>query len=215
MLALETTIESQYANSPTLLQLIQNMNEYVDPRASFQMFYDFVWNVDTAQGFGLDILGKIVGVTRLLKVPGAGDTFGFNNASSPPDWRPFGQGTFSRGTDGTLSVRLPDNAFRVLVLTKALANIVATNARSINQLLQNLFPGRGRAYVIDLGGMAMQYTFEFSLEVWEFAMLVSALPHPAGVAVSVVVIPTSQFFGFQEAGDAAPFDVGVFFDPGA
>lgn len=187
------------------------MNDAIDPRVDIQAFYDAVWNVDTAYGFGLDILGRIVGVSRFLKIPASTqDLFGFINASSPQDWRGFGQGTFSLGLDNSLSIELPDDAFRVLILTKALANIVATNARSINTLLQNLFPGRGRAYVIDLGGMAMQYTFEFQLADWEFAMLLAALPHPAGVAVSLVVVPTSQFFGFQEAGDAAPFDVGVF-----
>lgn len=211
MINVGSTLVSQYANSPTILALIDSMNDAIDPRIDIQAFYDTVWNVDTAIGFGLDILGDIVGVSRFLKIPGEAKVLGFNNPSSPPDWQPFGQGTFSRGLDNTGSFPLPDDAFRVLILTKALANIVSTNARSINQLLQNLFPGRGRAYVIDLGGMAMQYTFEFQLADWEFAMLLAALPHPAGVAVSLVVVPSSAFFGFQEAGDAAPFDVGVFF----
>lgn len=210
MIDYTTTLVSQYANSPTLVGIIASMNDAIDPRVDIQAFLDNVWNVDTAQGFGLDILGDIVGVSRFLKIPGADRILGFNNASSPPDWTPFGQGTFSRGLQNGLSISLPDDAFRVLILTKALANIVSTTARNLNQLLMNLFPGRGRAYVIDLGGMAMQYTFEFQLADWEFAMLLAALPHPAGVSVSLVVIG-SGFFGFQEAGDALPFDVGVFF----
>ena len=213
MINVERTIISQYANSATLVQLIQNMNEYFDPRVNFQTFYDYVWNVDTAQGFGLDILGRIVGVDRLLQVPNSQDIFGFNNPSVPPDWRPFGQGTFFSGGLLTNAFFLPDNAYRVLVLTKALANITETTARGINALLQNLFPGRGRAYVIDLGDMAIQYTFEFEpvLFPWELAMLKATLPHPTGVSVSVVSVAIDGFFGFQEAGDAQPFDQGVFF----
>lgn len=62
----EQTIISQYANSPTLLKLIRNFNDYIDPTCDIDNFYDFIWNVDTAQGFGLDIWGRIVGVSRAL-----------------------------------------------------------------------------------------------------------------------------------------------------
>lgn len=50
MVNVEQTIISQYANSATIVQLIQNMNGYVDPQADFDNFYNYVWNVDTAQG---------------------------------------------------------------------------------------------------------------------------------------------------------------------
>ncbi len=214
----EQTIISQYANSPTIVQLIQSMDEYVDPRTNVQTFYDYIWNVDTAQGFGLDILGRIVGVSRLLKIPGQSKIFGFRTPGTQV-WQPFGFGAFSRGASSIRSFPLPDNAYRVLVLAKALSNIIATNSKSLNHLVRNMFPGRGRAYVIDLGGMRMQYTFEFSVTVWEFAMLTTSgvLPSPAGVDVSVVVIPQQMFFGFaSENGlpnNLRGFDQGVFYDP--
>lgn len=193
------------------------MNEYVDPSTNFEAFYSFVWNVDTAVGFGLDIWGRIVGVSRLLRLSSNLDVFGFYNASIPSDWRPFNQGTFNTGTGGTEAYLLPDDTYRTLILTKALANIVATNASAMNQLLRNLFPGRGRCYVVDLGGMAMQFVFEFSLTQAEYAILTQsgALPHPAGVGFSVVVIPVGPgagLFGFSEAGvTSQPFDFGVFY----
>lgn len=62
----EQTIASQYANSPTLLKLIHNMNENIRPDADIDGFFNFIWNVDTAQGFGLDIWGRIVGVNRTI-----------------------------------------------------------------------------------------------------------------------------------------------------
>jgi len=213
MLDYQRTIISQYANSATLVELIRQENECFDPRVDFQQFFDYVFNVDTAQGFGLDILGRIVGVDRLLQIPNTLDLFGFNNSSVPPDWRPFGQGTFYSGMQLTSAFFLPDPAYRVVILTKALANIVEPTARGLNTLLRNLFPGRGRCYVIDLGNMAMQYTFEFDpiLQPWELAMLIATLPHPTGVKVSVVSVSPDGFFGFQEAGDAQPFNVGVFY----
>lgn len=63
---IEQTIISQYGNSPTLLKLIQNMNDNIDPSADIDGFFNFIWNVDTAQGFGLDIWGRIVNISRTI-----------------------------------------------------------------------------------------------------------------------------------------------------
>lgn len=216
MLDVVRTIISQYANSPTLRALIENMNDYVDPRADFEAFYAMMWNLDTAEGEGLDIWGRIVGVSRQLEISSNNETFGFLNEDFPPDWAPFGFGTFSTGNDLTTTYRLADDAYRVLILTKALSNICATNAPSLNALLQNLFPGRGRCYVLDLGQMRMRFVFEFSLTNIEYAILTQsgALPHPAGVRYSVLVVPTAGLFGFQENGPLVqPFDYGVFYNP--
>lgn len=211
MINVDRTVISQYANSPTLLRLIHNMDEYLDPRANMQAFYDFVWNVDTAQAWGLDIWGRIVGVSRLLQIPGDDPIVGFDNADVPKDWFPMSQGRFAREGEVTTSYELPDDAYRVLVLTKALANIAATTAPALNQLLCNLFPGRGKAYVRDLGNMAMQFVFNFSLTNVEYAILTQSgvLPHPAGVFYSVVIIPVGSF-GFRGQSSAHSFNNGIF-----
>lgn len=215
MLNVGQTIISQYANSPTMTRLVANVDEYIDPRVNMQAFFDAVWNVDTAVGFGLDIWGKIVGVSRLLKIPGNTTTLGFANSDVPADWAPFNVGTFYTGTNAGQSFELPDDVYRTLILVKALANIVATTAPSINQLLRNLFPGRGVCYVIDNGQMSMTFVFEFDISPSEYAILTQsgALPHPAGVKLSVIVV-SSDTFGFEEMGaDAQPFDQGTFYQP--
>lgn len=216
MLNVEATIISQYGNSATITQLVRNMNTYLDPRADFDTFYDFVWNVETAQGFGLDIWGRIVNVSRELQIPPDPNFFGFSDAL--PGSYPFGEQPFYDGTPGATSTyRLADDAYRQLILVKALANISATNAPSLNQLLQNMFAGRGRCYVNDLGGMALRYTFEFDLTPYEFAIMTQsgALPRPAGVNASLFQ-STLPLFGFSEAGvSAAPFGQGVFVPQGA
>lgn len=218
MLTVHKTIISQYSSTQTIVGLIERMNDAIDPRVDLQNFYDWCWNVDTAVGKGLDIWGSIVGVARLLKIPGDLDTFGFVNETIPYDWQPFNQGTFYKGAFDTQAYLLPDDTYRTLILTKALANIVATTAQNLNKLLRNLFPGRGRAYVTDDGGMAMTFTFEFEITTAEYAILTQSgvLPHPAGVRYSVHVIPTNIYFGFSEAlPGVLPFDYGVFYDPPA
>jgi hypothetical protein len=209
MIEIDRTIISQYANSATLVQLIHNLDAYIDPRTDIDQFYSFVWNVDTAQGFGLDIWGRIVNIGRDLYLPEV-DWLGFSEAL--PGSFPFDEQPFFDGGGSTNVFALADDAYRKLILTKALANIISTNAPSMNQLLQNLFADRGRCYVNDMGGMAMRYTFEFDLTPVEYAIVTQsgALPRPAGVLLYGFssMLP---LFGFSEAGESAsPFDEGVF-----
>ena len=64
--------------------------------------------------------------------------------------------------------------------------------------------------------MAMAFAFEFPLTVTEYAILTqsNALPHPAGVAVSIRQAAASDLWGFAQAGPLAqPFGFGVFYSP--
>lgn len=213
MIDFEKTIISQYGTTATITQLVHNMNDYIDPATDFDNFYDYVWNVDTAQGFGLDIWGRIVDISRTLQIPADLNYFGFNEAT--PGAYPFNEYPFYNGPPASEAYILSDDAYRQLILVKALANISSTNAPSINQLLQNLFANRGRCYVNDLGNMQIRYTFEFALTPSEFAIVTQsgAFPRPAGVLASYFNSPL-PLFGFSEAGEsAAPFDEGVFYNP--
>lgn len=213
MINVEQTIISQYGNSATITQLIAGMNEHIDPRADIDLFFDYVWNVETAQGFGLDIWGRIVNISRELTIPADPDYFGFSDAL--PGSFPFGEQPFYDETAVTTqNYRLSDDAYRSLILVKALANISSTNAPSVNRLLQNLFQERGRVYVNDLGNMQLRYTFEFTLTSYEFAIMTQShvLPRPAGVNAMILTTEV-PVFGF--ASDSAPFGQAPFIQEGA
>lgn len=216
MISVEQTIIRQYANSATIVQLIHNMDDYIDPRTDFDNFYNFVWNVETAQGFGLDIWGHIVNIGRSLQIPPSSAYFGFNEAL--PGSYSFNDQPFYDGTvPATQTYILSDDAYRQLILVKALSNITASTARSLNQLLQNMFVGRGRCYVNDLGNMSFRYTFEFLLTSYEFAIMTQsgAIPRPAGVSASLINLQM-PVFGFSEAGlGMAPFGQAPFIQEGA
>jgi len=181
------TIISQYANSDILTTLIGDFNTNVDQTRNFDLFYDLIFNVATAQGYGLDVWGRIVGVTRTLQVASV-RYFGFEEQAGTTD--PFGQSPFYSGQPITDNYQLSDDAFRVLIYAKALANISDGSIASINQILLNLFPGRGNAYVTDGLDMTMTYTFTFTLSDVELAIVSQSgvLPKPVGVAASVVQI---------------------------
>jgi hypothetical protein len=186
------TIISQYANSATINQLIANFNGYIDPTANLDAFFDLIWNVDTAVGYGLDVWGRIVGVGRVLQVA-SGIYFGFAEASDATSESPFNSGgPFFSGGATTGNYALSDDAFRLLIFAKALSNISNGSIPAINQILLNLFPGRGNAWVTDGGNMTMTYTFHFSpiLTPAEFAIVSQSgvLPKPVGVSSTVVQV---------------------------
>jgi len=204
----EATILAQYANSPIITGLIGYTNQEMRPDIDLDNFYNYVWDVDNAQGFGLDILGRIVNISRNINIPGTDINFGFEEAL--PGSYPFGQAPFYSGHQATTVYTLDDQAYRLLVLTKAFINICNFTCRSLNALLQILFAGRGPCYCLDLGNMTMKYVFEFELLVWELSLFQSLLPHPAGVLATIQVVPIEQTFGFQEGG-FPPFGLGNFF----
>src|ERR1700688_4087243 len=123
------TVLSQYANSPALMSLIESFNSAVDPSPNIDAFYDNVWNIQTAKGYGLQVWGRIVGVSNVLEIPGGTPFFGFEEAGTVSA-APFGQGAFYSGTQATQNYTLSDDAFRCLILIKALANISQSNIRS-------------------------------------------------------------------------------------
>lgn len=210
----EQTIISQYGNSATITALIYNMNDAIDPAADLDNFYSFVWNVETAVGFGLDIWGRIVNVSRYLQIPETANYFGFNEAGASA--YPFNEYPFYSGIPPvTNTYALSDDAYRQLILTKALSNISATTSPAINQLLQNFFAGYGRCYVNDMGKMGMRYTFEFLLTPLQLAIITQsgALPRPAGVSV-YMLNTLSPTFGFSEGG-GSPFGEGTFIQQNA
>jgi hypothetical protein len=212
MIDLEQTIQAQYANSPILLQLIQNMNSYIDPSANWTLFFNQVQNVLTAQGYGLDVWGRIVGVSRTVPIPAGNSSFYFRESGVGTPMGPGGAAPLYDGSKGTTLYRLGDTAYRMLVLTKALANISFASCPAINQLLQNLF-GVGAAFCSDLGNMQMQVTFT-NLSLLDYYILINSkvLPRPAGVMAFLYngYVPGKTFM-FRESGAGTPFGTGVLF----
>lgn len=210
------TVISQYANSPILLALIESFNAAVDRTEDLDRFFGLIWNVDTAEGYGLDVWGRIVGVSRVLSLP-SGSYLGFEEE---PDFDPFNQSPFYDGNASTSNYYLQDQAYRRLILAKAFANITDGSIPSLNTLLIFLFERVGRAfsgpafgfeespdgepfgqapfsgggsaanvYVADDGGMTMRYVFGFVPTPVELAIVEQSgvLPKPVGVLATVEV----------------------------
>jgi hypothetical protein len=193
----QSTVISQYNQSPTLQTLLYGINQWLDPTQNIDAFYKLIWNVDTAQGYGLDVWGRIVAVERTIANVETGDLYwGFGEASTlsakPFDTSkvklPQGGGIFYNGELFTSNVDLHDSDFRTLILAKAAFNICNGSIPAINQILMMLFgkaPKRGNAYVVDNQNMTMTYTFEFQPTPVEISIIqnTGVLPRPTGVQV--------------------------------
>ena len=202
---LKDTVISQYAHSPVMLSLIQSWNDAIDPAADLQAFYDTVWNVETAQGWGLDVWGRIVGISRNIDMQPEDEYVGFTQGFTP-----FAGGTWAGDGDTRRTFRLHDDMYRRVIMFKAMSNIIYAAAPHINRLLRAMFAGRGRAYFVKRGTMAARYVFEFYLHPIERHLVREMLPRPSGVMLDFYEPEAGKTFGFTES-KLAPFNEGAFF----
>lgn len=181
------TILSQYSNSPTLDAMITSYAEAMDLTEDFDNFYDMIWNVLTAEGYGLDCWGRIVNVSRTVPVVivGGPPTFGFNEPGN--DWQPWNQAPFFSGSGSSATVTMTDAQFRPVVLAKAATNIWDGSIPGWNSILLGLFSGRGTPHVADNQNMSVTLTFPFALTTLDLGIVQQSgcLPQPAGVAINL------------------------------
>ena len=197
----EQTVLSQYANSPVTTSLIDYFSQWFDPTANLQSFYSVIWNILSAQGFGLDIWGNILRVSRYIPIPNQ-NYFGFAGNG----WQPFNVAPFFIGGSTTNTFALPDAQYLTLLLAKAFANLARTSIQSLNALAQSVF-GAGAMCVLDLGGMAMAYVFATTPSAVNLAIAESSgvFPHPNGVATTV---RTALLYNAQLVAGSGGSDVG-------
>jgi len=203
MIDVEKTIISQYQKIPRLVSLVTNMNQFLDPRADIEAFLTNIMDIETANGYGLDCLGKIAGISRLLKITDTIPAWGFNiTGASPQPYKPFNYAVFNiKGA--TQNYMMADEIYRFIIQAKMLSNIVATTYPALDQVLKNLFPGRGDCYVIDNYDMSITYHFSFALTPVEQAIIAipGILPKPAGVDDGLRPLPDPlKVFGFKITG---------------
>jgi len=205
---IEKTIMSQYANSPRLMSIISGLWSALDPAKFTDDFYRLVMDIPNANSYGLDIWGRIVGIGRTVTfVNPDGEYFGFEDGFYPFNERPF-----SAPGSGTDTWELTNDAYRELILLKALANIVYASAPNINALMRAMFDKP--CYCLITGHMQMRYVFEFDLSPYQHHLVYETdiLPRPCGVDISIIISadPTG-IFGFDGSG-FQPFGQGVFYN---
>ena len=191
-------IQSQYAASVRITALLQSAKDHILPDADIALFYDTIFNVQTAQGYGLDVWGNIVGVSRSIP-----------SHESP-----------------TTMLFLSDEDFKQLIMVKASANIMDSSLYSMNYLLKQLYPNftcyiqlvnnwqndDGRYY--NSTPMEINYVFFGRLSNIERSIFdaVGDFNRGAGVHWNLFEFEQDEIFGYVGS-ELQPFDQGVFFQP--
>ena len=201
-------VQSQYAASPRILALLVKKAALLDPGRDLMLWYEKVFDPQTAQGVGLDIWGRIVGIGRTLWMQNT-EFFGFAyQLLENFDQAPFWIQSLSQG-----QVRLTDEAYRFLIFYKAAANIGNGSMASINALLNSLFEavhGPASCCVLETAPMEIRAVFRFYLTPYEQALLeqYGLLDRPAGVGFSWYQHDPQELFGFAGQ-ELQNFDNGV------
>lgn len=208
------TVISQYANSPRILAMIESFSDAIGSDGLSDLFFDSIWNIDTASSYGLDVWGRIVNVRRALYVPGgqSGDLFGFEEQGVGGVFG-FNQWPFNTLNTLTPNYILADEDYRRLILVKAFSNIADRSIPTMNAAMLQLFPDRGNVYVADGGDMTAAFVFGFQPTQLDLAILLQsgAFATPSGVLFTARVILPGTLLGFAEEGaTVATFSTGIF-----
>lgn len=148
-----------------------------------------VFNLRTANDFGLSVWAIILNMPLTFGVPGTGDraVFGF-----APDSLNFGNGNFGRDSAGVASLTTEQ---RRLVLRLRYYQLVSDGTvPHTNAVLRDVF---GQGYVVDPQNMTARYIFPQELPSVMRTVIENfdLLPRPAGVGVEIL-IETDNVFGF-------------------
>lgn len=190
MLNVSETIYAQFANSPRIRTIVNSMDQSLDPRSLIETFFFNVVDLETATGWGLDVWGRIVGVSRIIEVA-SGRWFGFDGASDATNTiTPFNEAPFFNvsSSDGlTSNYVLSDDAFRKLILAKAAANITNGSITDLNSILMTLFGSDTQHIWVeeDTSTRTMTIIFNFDISLVDATILETSgvLPRPTGVSI--------------------------------
>lgn len=174
----------QYGSAENLQKLLTLKNAWYQKNQSqfWDNWYRDVFNLDTANDFGLSIWGRILDFKRQISLK-----------------------------DGSVYTLITEQ-YRLLLKGRLLLFRAHGTVSEINTWLKLVFGNQGRAYVLDNFDMTTTFIFEFQpTEEQQFLLdNVDFLPHPVAVGYEIRIVP-NIFFGFSGSG-MQPFNHGVFYD---
>lgn len=202
-------IENQLRESPNYIEVIRLLAEDFDEASDI---YDYIAkniNVLNARGVWLDLIGDIVGVSRVFEKEIQPVFFGFDDQ---PNTTGFGQARFRELDDKTTaSSVLNDDDYRVVIIGKIARNYgdvsevgVATSVLNMTQadnvLVYQSGPATFSVYVIGL----------ISDNIKSILTGTDLIPRAAGVKMNIFFSGDDNIFGFADQLGIKGFDVGHF-----
>ena len=194
-------IRALLASSAELEAVLQKVAEQVD--------------IDLAEGVNLDVIGEIVGISRIIPASVQLAFFGFQDNAAALNFgeegsQGIGARFYDEGEPYLATSVLNDPEFRLLIRAKIVKNHALGTNEDVIAGLAYLFGG-GMAIQVaveDIGGMAIQVAVGRPLTYLEKVLITNldVLPRPAGVRISQrVTYSTTSYFGFDGQNSALSF----------
>lgn len=186
------TIQSQYSASPHIVALVNGFWSCLDPSADIELIFNKMINPITAEGFGLDVWGRIVAIGReytsqdtTLPYWGYKAPLGTDN----PRMRNFNNAPFYKKITG--KVKLNDQAYRTYIFLKAMINIGNGSLSSLNRMISVLFPSVN-IVILHVDTMVLRIVIQSELAQSDLDALLNLPWLPAGVGLEVyqAITPT-------------------------
>lgn len=186
-------IRALLASSVELEGVLQKVAEQVD--------------IDLAEGVNLDVIGEIVGISRIIPASVQLAFFGFQDNAAALNFGEegslgVGARFFDEGEPYLATSVLNDPEFRLLIRAKIVKNHALGTNEDVIAGMAYLFGG-GMAIQVaveDIGGMAIQVAVGRTLTYLEKVLIsnLDILPRPSGVRISQrVTYNTTNYFGFD------------------
>lgn len=174
----------QYNNAEKLKSIIAlKAKWYSEHYTNFwKEWYEKVFNIDTANSFGLTLWGKLLNIERPTYIDANGNKKVFD-----------------------------DEMFRLLLKGQIMLFNTNGSAFEVNRYLEFIFRSKGEIYAIDRYNMLFDLFVDYYPDEKEKAVLenIYFLPRPAGVWLRIVNHVKDETFGFAGS-EFQPFEQGIF-----
>ena len=199
----------QYRTKPRALSTIRAIYKETDQTFKNVIQVADILNIDDATGYALDLVGRHVGVFRVLPTAIAKEYFGWlddNTALS------FDVGEFYRNGDALhASVVLNDNDYRFFIKARITKNYQTGEISNIVNSIKFVIGKHGN--IIDSQNMTMNVLVNSdqlnSLTLYAISKM-DILVRPVGVMYQYVVLINNDPFGFEHDNQSYGFNSGKF-----
>ena len=199
----------QYNTAPHIQALVQNKQDFLDVNqtAFWTDFYTNIFNLETANDFGLAVWAIILDAPIAYSVTSGGSPswgFGTHHVN-------FTNGNFAPNSGIPITYTLSTETARVILMLRYYQLTGCCTIPAMNRMCADVFKEYGKAWVADGDNMAQEYVLQFvPPSDMQFAFNnYDVLPRPAGVGSGwrIYIEPP---FGLNA--DATNFDHGNFND---
>lgn len=209
-------ITPEHAEKPKFFALVDMSTSAISSIRDLQLSYIDTYDLDSAEGAQLDVIGLWVGISRNVAVPISGVYFSFDTVGLG-----FDQGVWKGPFDPDTGITsLPDDTYRILIRAKIGANRWDGSMAGWKAIIDQVFPPETGIFAQDNGDMTMTVVIAGTPPSALFVALLTGgyLPlKPEAIGIAFYFVnsnPGTPAFGFDAENDlVSGFDVGSWVVP--